>query len=143
MLQPWMIVEELQKQYTVVEVDPIQPITEKYDALLAVQPSALGHMEIQHFVEAVRAGQPAIIFEDPLPVYARGVPGTSEPRQSGGNPMMMQRPAPKGNMDALWELLGVKIDGAQAVWQEYQPIRQLSQMIPKGFVFLDQSLYCP
>ena len=139
MLPPWLIVEELQKQYTVVEVDPAQPITETFDALLAVQPSAMGHAEIQHFVEALRTGQPAIIFEDPLPVYARGVPGTSEPRQSGGNPMMMQRPAPKGNMDELWQLLGMKIDGAQAVWQEYQPIRQLPQ-IPKGFVFLDQSL---
>jgi hypothetical protein len=56
------------------------------------------------------------------------VPGTAEPRQSGGNPMMMQRPAPKGNMDILWELLGVKIDGQQAAWQEYQPIRQLPQL---------------
>jgi ABC-2 type transport system permease protein len=53
--------------------------------------------------------------------------------------MMGRQPTPKGNIDALWELLGVKIDGTQAVWQEYQPIRQLP-MIPKGFVFLDQSL---
>ena len=139
MMPPWMIVDELQKQYTVVEVDPAQPITETFDALLAVQPSAMGHMEIQNFVEAIRAGQPTIIFEDPLPVYIAGVPGTAEPRQSGGNPMMMRQPTPKGQMDLLWEVLGVKIDGQQAVWQEYQPIRQIPQ-IPKGFVFLDQSL---
>ena len=139
----WMIVEELQKQYTVVEVDPAEPPQEwqlggKFDVLLAVQPSAMGFIEIQHFVEAIRNGQPAIIFEDPLPVYARGVPGTSEPRQSGGNPMMGQRPAPKGVIDDLWKLLGVQIDGQQAVWQEYQPIRQIPQL-PKGFVFLDRS----
>jgi ABC-2 type transport system permease protein len=143
MSPPWLIVEELQKQYDVVEVDPALPPQEwqngeKFDALLAVQPSAMGMMEIQNFVEAILNGQPTIIFEDPLPVYDRSVPGTAEPRQSGGNPMMMQRPAPKGNMDALWELLGVKIDGQQAVWQEYQPIRQLPQL-PKGFVFLDKS----
>jgi len=139
MSPPWLIVEELQKQYTVVEVDPAQPITETFDALLAVQPSAMGHAEILYFVEAIRSGQPAIIFEDPLPIYARGVPGTSEPRQGGGNPMMMGRQPPKGNIDALWELLGVQIDGTQAAWQEYQPIRQIPQ-IPRGFVFLDQSL---
>jgi ABC-2 type transport system permease protein len=53
--------------------------------------------------------------------------------------MMMQRPTPKGVIDDLWQLLGVKIDGQHAVWQEYLPIRQIPQ-IPKGFVFLDQSL---
>ena len=138
MSHPWHIVEELQKKYTVIDVDPAQPIAERFDALLAIQPSAMGFAEMQHFAEAVQSGQPTIIFEDPLPVYVRGVPGTSEPRQSGGNPMMGRQPPPKGNMDALWELLGVRIDGQQAVWQEYQPIRQLPQ-IPKGFVFLDKS----
>ena len=138
MSHPWLIVDELQKQYTVVEVDPAQPITERFDALLAVQPSAMGFIEILHFIEALQNGQPTIIFEDPLPVYVRGVPGTSEPRQSGGSPMMARQPPPKGNIDLLWEMLGVHIDGQQAVWQEYQPIRQLPQ-IPKGFVFLDES----
>jgi ABC-2 type transport system permease protein len=138
MSPPWMIIEELQKQYTVVEVDPAQPITEKFDALLAVQPSAMGYVEIVHFVEAIQAGQPTIIFEDPLP-YARGVPGTSEPRQGGGNPMMGGRQPPKGNIDLLWELLGVGVDGAQTVWQEYQPIRRLP-VISKGLIFLDRSL---
>jgi ABC-2 type transport system permease protein len=138
-LPPWMIIEELQKQYTVVEVEPAQPITEKYDVLLAIQPSAMGIAEMIHFVDAVQGGQPTIIFEDPLPVYVRDVPGTAEPRQSGGMMMGMNRPMPKGNIGMLWELLGVSIDGTQAVWQEYQPIRQLPQ-IPKGFVFLDRSL---
>ena len=36
------IIDELQKQYDVVQVDPTNPITEKYDVLLAVQPSSLG-----------------------------------------------------------------------------------------------------
>ena len=35
------MVAELKKQYDVVEVDPSKPITEKYDVLLAVQPSSL------------------------------------------------------------------------------------------------------
>jgi ABC-2 type transport system permease protein len=139
MLHPWLIVEELQKQYTVVEVDPAQPIAEMFDVLLAIQPSAMGFQEMVHFVDAVKSGQPTIIFEDPLRVYVRGVPGTAEPRQGGGNPMMARMPTPKGNINLLWEVLGVTIDGTQAVWQEYQPIRQLPQ-IPKGFVFLDRSL---
>ena len=51
---------------------------------------------------------------------------------------MGRQAPPKGNIDLLWELLGVQIEGQQAVWQEYSPIRQLPG-IPMGFVFLDQS----
>ena len=35
------LVAELKKQYDVVEVDPSKPIKERYDVLLAVQPSSL------------------------------------------------------------------------------------------------------
>jgi ABC-2 type transport system permease protein len=140
MSPPWQIVEELQKQYNVSEVDPAQPIQEKFDALVAVQPSALGTEELANFIEAVRGGQPTVIFEDPLPVYVRGVPGTAEPRQQSNNPMMMRgQQQPKGTIEPLWQLLGVALEPTQAVWQEYSPIRKLQQ-IPKGFVFLDRSL---
>lgn len=139
MLPSWQIVEELKKQYTVVEVDPLEPIREKYDALLAVQPSAMGPQETMNFIEAVQNGQKAIIFEDPLPVYIRSVAGTSEPRQQSSQmAMMMNRQSPKGDITPLWEFLGVEVEGANAVWQEYSPLRKLPQ-IPKGFVFLDRS----
>ncbi|MFM8536515.1 MAG: Gldg family protein, partial [Planctomycetaceae bacterium] len=62
------LVEELDKQYEVVQVDASSPITERFDVLLAVQPSSLGPEQMVHFVEAVRSGQPVAIFEDPLPV---------------------------------------------------------------------------
>jgi ABC-2 type transport system permease protein len=140
MSPPWEIIEELRRQYTVIEVDPSQPIQEKFDALLAVQPSALGNAEIINFIDAVQSGQPTVIFEDPLPVYVRGVPGTAEPRQPQSQmAMMMGQQSPKGNLEPLWSLLGVTVEGTQAVWQEYSPIRKLAQ-IPKGFVFLDRSL---
>ena len=35
------LIEELEKQYDVVRVDPNSPITERFDVLLAVQPSSL------------------------------------------------------------------------------------------------------
>ena len=34
------IITELKKQYEVVQVDPTNPITERYDVLVAVQPSS-------------------------------------------------------------------------------------------------------
>lgn len=135
----WPIVAELKKQYDVEEVDPSQPIGDGYDALLAVQPSSLGPEELNNFVEAVRRGVPTAVFEDPLPVFAGNVPGTSQPRRPPGgmNPFMMQQqPLPKGEIATLWESLGVEFDGDKIVWQDYNPYRKASQF-PDEFVFID------
>ena len=71
------LIEELEKQYEVVRVDPNSPITETFDVMLAVQPSSLTPPQLNNFIEAVRKGQPTAIFEDPLPGYINGAPGTS------------------------------------------------------------------
>ncbi|MDR1925961.1 MAG: Gldg family protein [Planctomycetaceae bacterium] len=140
MQQQWIIVDALKRQYTVVEVDPKEPITERFDALLAVQPSALDPAETQNFIDAVKSGQPTVIFEDPFPVYVDGVPGTADPRTPQGGMMgMFSRPQPKGSLEPLWNFLGVRVDGSQIVWQDYSPIRKIDR-IPKVFVFLDRSL---
>ncbi|MGL4595682.1 MAG: Gldg family protein [Thermoguttaceae bacterium] len=140
MLPQWQMIDELQKRFTLVEVDPLEPIRERFDVLIAVQPSAMGLSEMNHFVGAIRTGQPTIIFEDPLPIYvSESVPGTSMSRIPE-SPMlsMLGRTMPKGDLSQLWNLLGVQIDGGFVAWQDYSPIRKLAQ-IPQGFVFLDRS----
>ena len=147
------IVDELEKQYDVVQVDPSAPITEKYDVLLAVQPSALGPEQLANFVAAVQAGQPAAIFEDPLPVLMQGVPGTSQPRRGPGGPMAMFQPQgqPKGDINLLWQALGVRLSAAAGrpamgqvglapyvVWQDYNPHPKLE--LPGEFVFVDANM---
>jgi ABC-2 type transport system permease protein len=134
----WAIVEELKKQYTVVEVDPKDAISERFDVLFAVQPSALAPNETQNFIEAVKSGQPTVIFEDPFPVYVAGVAGTSEERTAPGMMGMFGRGQPKGSLEPLWQFLGVRIDGSQVIWQDYTPIRKIDK-IPKFFIFLDRS----
>ena len=54
--QNWPIIDELEKQYEVVQVDPASPITDKYDVLLAVQPSSLAQEQMDHFIAAVKGG---------------------------------------------------------------------------------------
>ncbi|MDR0390617.1 MAG: Gldg family protein [Planctomycetaceae bacterium] len=139
MLPNWAIVDELKKQYTVVEVDPKEPISERFDVLFAVQPSALSPNETQNFIEAVKGGQPTVIFEDPFPVYVSGVAGTAEERQAAGMMGMFGgRGQPKGSLETLWQFLGVRVDGSQVIWQDYTPIRKIDK-IPKFFIFLDRS----
>ncbi len=134
----WPIIDELEKQYTVVEVDPSQPITERYDVLLAVQPSTLGPAEMTNFLDAIRRGQPTAIFEDPFPAFASHVPGSSEPRRPPGGPMFMSGPMEKGNLQGLWNLLGIDYDPTQIIWQDYNPYPKLAQL-DEEFVFVDEA----
>jgi ABC-2 type transport system permease protein len=138
--QNWPIIDELEKQYDVVQVDPASPITEKYDVLLAVQPSSLGQEQMDNFINAVKSGQPTAIFEDPLPLFARNVPGTNDPKRPPGgmNPMMMQQPPQqKGAIDPLWNALGINYAGDRVIWQDWNPIPKLSWLEPE-FVFVGQ-----
>ena len=148
------IVEELEKQYDVVQVDASAPITESYDVLLAVQPSSLGPEQMTNFVAAVRAGQPVAIFEDPLPVLMTGVPGTAQPRRSPMGPMAMfggGQGQPKGDLGQLWQALGVRLSAGAArpamgqmgtspyvVYQQYNPHVKLE--LPSEFVFIDSTM---
>ncbi len=138
----WPIIDELEKMYEVVRVDPSSPITERYDALLAVQPSSLGEQEMTNFIAAVRAGQPTAIFEDPFPGFAANVPATTAPRRppGGTNPMMMrqQPPPPKGNIGELWRLLGIDFAADLITWQDYNPYPRLGHL-PSELVFVDDS----
>jgi ABC-2 type transport system permease protein len=148
------IVDELEKQYDVVQVDAAAPITEVFDVLLAVQPSSLGPEQMANFVAAVKAGQPVAIFEDPLPVMMQGVPGTAQPRRSPMGPMAMfggPQGQPKGDLNLLWEVLGVKLAAGSGrpamgamgtapfiVWQSYNPHPKLP--LEDEFVFIDAAL---
>ncbi len=138
----WPIIEELEKQYEVVQVNPSNPITEKYDVLLAVQPSSLGPQEMDNFIAAIESGQQTAIFEDPFPVFAGGVPATSAPRNPPGgmNPMMMmgrQQSPPKGDIRKLWRLLGIDFSDTEVIWQDYNPYPKAGHF-PHEFVFVDE-----
>jgi ABC-2 type transport system permease protein len=138
------LIVELKKQYDVVEVDPSKPITDTFDVLLAVQPSSLGPAEMDHFVAAVKRGQPTAIFEDPFPLpnFWEGVVGTAQPNQPGGGMMGMfgggGPPKPKGDINQLWNLLGVQMQGDEVVWQDYNPYPRADTFVDSQWVFIDE-----
>jgi ABC-2 type transport system permease protein len=140
-----LIVEELEKQYEVVRIDPNAPIQEKLDVLLVVQPSSLGQQQMENLVAFVRGGTPTAIFEDPMPVMM-GVPGTSQPKAPAGGMMGMGAPPePKGDIRLLWNQLGIGVVGAEqmgtfnadVVWQDYNPYKKAMgfREITKEWVF--------
>jgi ABC-2 type transport system permease protein len=90
------LVVELEKQYEVEAVDLSGPVTPgQFDALLAVQPSSLDPESFNRLVEAVRAGVPTAIFEDPVPLGQSFVPGTGDPKQAPGGMFGGGGPQPK------------------------------------------------
>jgi ABC-2 type transport system permease protein len=130
------IIEELEKQYEVEEIDPSGPIsTDKFDVIMAVQPSSLGPQEMINFLDVVKAGVPTAIFEDPMPFGFQGTPGTGEPKQAPGGGMFGGGggPQPKGEIQQLWKLLGLDIPvkasfsgvNPDVVWQQYNPYPKL------------------
>jgi ABC-2 type transport system permease protein len=138
------IIAELKKQYDVVEVDPSKPIDKRYDVLLAVQPSSLAPEAMEHFVSAVRGGQPTAVFEDPYPWLGAfgSVVGTAQPKQPPGGMMGMfggGQPQPKGDISQLWKLLGVDMYGDEIIWQDFNPETKLGE-IPPEWIFVDESL---
>ncbi|MEQ8835495.1 MAG: Gldg family protein, partial [Lacipirellulaceae bacterium] len=139
----YALIEELDKQYELKPVDPSKPIVGKYDCLLALQPSMLGPAEMDNFIDAIRSGIPTAIFEDPFPFFFPGqmVPGTGEPRVSGGMGMMGMgggQPIPKGDIDQLWQLLEVSFNPASVVWQNYRPDFTAWGIQTLGWVFIDE-----
>ena len=145
------IIEELEKQYDVEEVDLTQPVEPgRFDVLLAVQPSSLPPEGMEFLVQAIRSGIPTAIFEDPLPAFMGGVPGTGQPKQAPGGGMFGmggQQPMPKADIRKLWELLGIESPGSlgqqdglfapDLVWQRFNPYPKLQVSgIPDEWVFV-------
>jgi ABC-2 type transport system permease protein len=132
------IVAELKKQFEVVQVDPSSPIQERYDVLLAVQPSTLTFDQMKNLVDAIRAGQPTLICEDPCPLTSN-VTATSQPRMPqqpmgmfGGGGM----PEPKGDINLLWDALGVNFDDKRIISQFYNPYPRIGEW-PDQLIFVD------
>lgn len=137
------IIDELEKQYEVVQVNPDAPIGQDYDVLLAVQPSSLTAPQMRNFIDAIRGGMPTAIFEDPFPFVDTSVPGTIQPRlpEGGGSPFMQQQqpPTPKAEQEReeLWNMLGIRFEGGYVVRQNYNPYPKIGQF-PEEFVFVDE-----
>jgi ABC-2 type transport system permease protein len=141
------IVEELEKQYEVEAVDPSSPIsTDQYDVLFVVQPSSLNPQQLPNVVDAIKAGVPTAIFEDPMPAVYQGIPGTGEPKQAPGNPMFGGggQPEPKGDMQELWKAIGLDIPiqtgfsgiNPDIVWQQYNPHPKLQYLMNANDMWL-------
>jgi ABC-2 type transport system permease protein len=84
------LLAEIRKQHNLELVDAATPIDlfdkdeqgyrRRYDVLFVVQPSKMSPGELDNLINAIQAGQPTLIFEDPLPENFQHFLGTYLPR---------------------------------------------------------------
>ena len=133
----WSVVNELRKQYEVVEVNAEFPIPPDIDAILVALPSSMQTDQMSNVAEYIRQGKPAMILVDPIPA----VNPTLSPTEwvGDGNPFTYPpgspRPGPRGNVRQWMRDLGVDWEPTRIVWDSYNPHPDLSTM-PFEVVFL-------
>jgi ABC-2 type transport system permease protein len=133
----WSVVEELKKQYEVVQINPRAAIAEKVDGVLAVLPSSLSQEEMDNLLTFIKEGTPALLLDDPLPIVNLGLAPAEEPG-AGMNPFMRQGqppPEPKGDIRSFLAELGFQWDPAIITWDSYNPHPDLAHLPPE-VVFL-------
>jgi ABC-2 type transport system permease protein len=149
------IINELELQYKVEQVDPSKEIeADKFDALLLVQPSSLTPQQLPNVLKAIEDGVPTAVFEDPLPVFMRGVTPTGMPKPPPGGMFGGGGPPPeKCDLSQMWSILGMTQLGRvgdqtgmpqgpplfqpEVVWQAYNPYPNLEiSSIGPEFVYV-------
>jgi ABC-2 type transport system permease protein len=133
----WSVVEELKKQYDVVQITPSSPISEDVDGLLVALPSSMTQEEMDNVAAFVQEGTPTLLLLDPLPVVNLGLAPSEQPG-ANQNPFMRQGqppPQPKGDIRGFLEGLGLRWDPAMIVWDAYNPHPDLAHLPPE-VVFL-------
>ena len=146
------LMDELSKQYEVEEINLDSPIASGiFDALVVVQPSSLAPEQFKRLLDAIKAGVPTAVFEDPFPFARQDIPGTGQPKMQGGGMGGMfgggGGQAPKGDIRELWDVLELKSPGKpgmqyfnpDVVWQDFNPYPNLDLNVNPLWTFVDEN----
>jgi ABC-2 type transport system permease protein len=134
----WEVVTELKKQYDVSSISADEPISTDLNALVVAQPSSLTQRQIDNLTAYVKRGGPTLLLIDPLPIFVDPTLSPLEPKMPPGGPFGGgPPPEPKGNLTPLLDLIGVDWPMNQIVWNEYNPLAQLT--LEPEFVFIGEN----
>ncbi|MCM8536524.1 MAG: Gldg family protein [Lentisphaeraceae bacterium] len=119
----WEVVQELRKQYEIVEVSADSDYPSDLDLLLAVLPSTLAQPQMDRLQTYMLSGKKTMLMCDALPVdmvhmspAQRHMPA-SDPRMGGGG----AAGAVKGNIGKLLSDVGVSFKPNEIVWSSSNP----------------------
>jgi ABC-2 type transport system permease protein len=132
----WAIVEEIRRQYDVVSIIPWEPLAHEVDALLVVMPSTLLQDELQHVMQAVAQGTPAMLLVDPVPtIDMRLAPAAAMAERV--NPYASGLPQTRkntGDIAAALRTIGVEWPATRVAWDSYRPAAAAAAL-PQEVIF--------
>ncbi len=129
---PWSIVDELKRQYEVVDVNADSDYPEGLDCLLAALPSSLTQPQLDRLTAYVTRGEATLLLDDPMPAFNIHL-APREPKGGPPNPFQQQRrpPEKKGKIAPLYEAIGVRWPEEQVVWSRFNPHPQFHDVPPE------------
>lgn len=130
---PWPVVDELKKQYEVVQVSAASPIEEELDGLLVALPSSLPQNDMDNLRDYILQGHPTLLLIDPLLIANVGL-SPSEKSGANTNPFMKNQgppPKDKGDIHRLTTDIGLSWNKAQICWDLYNPHPEFAQLQPE------------
>ena len=126
----WQVVQELKKQYEIVDVAVNSDYPSDLDVLLAVLPSTLQQAEMDRLQKYILSGKKTMVLCDSLPVNMiqmspsqRHMPAT-DPRMGGGQ----NAGTVKGDIKKMLTAVGVDFKSADIAWSGSNPYPSLSHL---------------
>lgn len=115
--QDWSIVQELRKQYEVVQVPPEAEYPAGLDVLIAAHTTTLNAEQLARLTTYVKTGKPVFVLVDPLPAF---------------NINLSPSAAETGwDVRALMTALGVEWAQDRIAWDKYNPHPQMGALPPE------------
>jgi ABC-2 type transport system permease protein len=132
----WALVDELRKQYDVVEVTPASAPDAQIDALLMVMPSRMTQTELDLTMQPVLRGVPTLMLVDPLPMFnVQLAPAADLAQQVNPYAPSAATHIVYGSIRPALENLGVNWVPAMVVWDAFNPHPDLKDL-PAETVFV-------
>ncbi|MCE9583480.1 MAG: Gldg family protein [Planctomycetes bacterium] len=132
----WEFIEELRRQYQVVQVPVAGPYPPDLALLIVIQPSSLTQPQMQSLTKWIHDQKPTLLLDDPFPRSFAGSPPSEKQKGGSKNPFQQGAPPPeeKGNFGEVMMLCGIRWDTAEVAWDMYNPHPEYSWLDPE-FVF--------
>jgi ABC-2 type transport system permease protein len=132
----WAAVQELRKQYDVVEVTPAGAADVQVDVLLIVLPSRMTQTDLDLAIEPTRRGIPTLMLVDPLPMIDMRL----APAADVASQIDPYRPTPSARLvfgDIRTALAGLGLNWVPAgiAWDGFNPHPDLAEL-PRETVFV-------
>jgi len=123
----WAIVEELRKQYEVVQVQPSQTYPEDVDVLLVALPHTLEQDQVDRLTAQVKVGKPILLLLDPFPAFNMEL----APQQLPSSPFQPVEPRRQASLKGLLDALGLQWSTETIIWDKYNPHPQFRKLPPE------------